>query len=102
MRYPNLLIFTALLLYVSLSYYSCSNDDEDADPEPVQLLRNPEMEYGISGDSEISGPQYWIDIIEPTDGDLDLAWSDDVYSSPTPSLMISSSLAHDSTVGVWV
>jgi len=100
-RHLQLIIGIAILLFISLSYYSCNNEKEDEDPEPVQLLRNTDMESGIFDDLDRWGPQYWFDFVDPPDGDLDFAWTEDEYYSSARSLMISSSISYDSTAGGW-
>ena len=101
-RHPHILIYFVFIFFISLLCNSCNkNEDDDNVPEPVQILHNTDMESGIYGDLDKWGPKYWFDFVDPPDGDLDLAWSEDVYYSSTRSLMISSSISYDSTAGGW-
>jgi hypothetical protein len=87
---------TVIILFLFPIYNSCNENDEN--PEPIQLLQNSDMELGNIGNS---GPQYWNNYVWPGGGIFDFLWSDDVYFSPTRSLMISSTVSYDSIGGIW-
>jgi hypothetical protein len=105
MKFPKAAIFTMksiphqislnifFLIGIFFMYSSCNEDDEETDPVPVQMLRNPYMELWKSNDV-----LYWGRLV---DGDFELEWTDEEYVSPTHSLKISATSHTDSTYAAW-
>ena len=87
-------ISLALLFIAFFMYSSCSEDDPDTDPVPIQMLRNPYMELWKNDDV-----LYWARW--QYDGDFELLWTDEAYTSPSHSIKISAASQTDTTYAGW-
>ena len=97
-RYIFEICCTAFIFSLFFLYFSCDNDDE-VNPQLIQLLQNSDMESGINNNT---WPQSWGINIFPEGGQYDFVWTDQVYYSPTRSVMIFPPISYDSIGAGWM
>ena len=90
---------TAFIFSLFLLYFSCDNNNDEVNPQLIQILQNSDMELGNLGNTR---PQNWQIHSYPEGGQHDFVWTDQVYYSPTRSVMISSSISYDSIGAGWM